>query len=145
MKSSPVLCAAALLLAACSANGPQFSGLTPPAAGMGKVYVYRPSAFVGKGGGYDVQADGKMLGYLRNNGHLVAELPAGEHEITAQTEVRRTVRLALQEGEIRCVKAGITVGVFAPHPKLAEVPLEQCKAEIAAIRESYKFPNSRSN
>lgn len=134
--------AAACLLAACSATGPQFSGMTPPAEGMGKVYVYRPSAFVGGGSSFTVSADSKIIGHIRNNGYFSAELPPGEHEVWAKTEVRRGVAFTLQEGETRCVKAGAGMGILAARPTFENVSLEQCRAEIGATRHSSRLTDN---
>lgn len=119
-----------LLLTACGATGTQFSGLTPPAEGKSKIYVYRTSSMKGSGIHYDVHANDQTIGHIRNGGYISQELEPGNYEIWAKTEVRRSVNVSLIANQIQCVKASVGFGAFIGRPKLEQVPLAQCNTEI---------------
>lgn len=125
------------MLAACGATGSAFSGLEAPAEGQSKLYVYRTKALKGGGLHFNVHANDTQIGRLRNGGYISAELPPGDYEVWAQTEVRRGVTVPLQADAIQCVKASVGFGAFIGRPKFQHVPLEQCKAEIAGTVQSF--------
>ncbi len=129
--------AASLVLAACGATGTAFSGLEAPAEGQSKLYVYRTKALKGGGVHFDVNANDTRIGHLRNGGYISTELPPGNYEVWAKTEVHRGVTVPLQANEIQCVKASVGFGAFVGRPKFQHVPLEQCKAEIAGTVRSF--------
>ena len=126
------------LLSACSATGTLFSSLTPPAEGMGKIYVYRPSALKGAAIHYDIKANDNYIGHIRNGGYFDAELQPGNYNLTAQTEVERGISVPLQAGEIQCVKTSVGLGLLAGRPKFSLVPIEQSRNEITSTVYSVK-------
>ena len=125
------------LLAACGATGTQFSGITPPSEGQGKIYVYRTASMKGAGIHYNVHANDNLIGHIRNGGYISAELPPGDYEIWAKTEAKRGVIIPLKADEIQCIKASVGFGALVGRPKFVSVPLEQCEVEFASTVQSF--------
>lgn len=136
IKNLATASATAVLLSACAASGSPFGSLTAPDNGQSRLYVYRTSSIKGSGIRFTVNAGNTPIGVIRNGGYLVADLPPGEHEISAKTEVRRSVTLPFKPNEIQCVKASVGFGAFVGRPKLEAVSLEQCRNEIAGTKAS---------
>jgi hypothetical protein len=111
-----LIAVAALLLVAGCATGPKFSEMQskigPIATGQGRVFVYRDSAF-GAAITPNVAINGKVVGVSRANGFFYADLPAGDHRLSAATEVERSLTFTLKAGETKYVKASISFGIVA--------------------------------
>jgi uncharacterized lipoprotein YajG len=113
---SRFLIVAAMLLMAGCATGPKFSEMQskigPLAAGQGRVYVYRDSAF-GAAITPNVTINGKVVGVSRANGFFYTDLPAGNYRLAAETEVERSITFTLAAGESKYVKASMSFGIVA--------------------------------
>lgn len=70
---------AGLLGACATATGPKFSGLEPPSADQGDVYLYRTSAFFGVAQSFDVHLDGSKVADLPNASYARLRLKPGVH------------------------------------------------------------------
>jgi hypothetical protein len=105
-----------IFLAAGCATGPKFSEMkskiAPLAAGQGRVFVYRDSAF-GAAITPNVTINGKVVGVSRANGFFYTDLPAGDYRLAAATEVERSITFSLAAGESKYVKASISFGIIA--------------------------------
>lgn len=106
----------AMFLVAGCATGPKFSEMqtkiAPLAAGQGRVFVYRDSAF-GAAITPNVTINGKVVGVSRASGFFYADLPAGDYRLAAATEVERSLTFSLRAGETKYVKASISFGIVA--------------------------------
>jgi hypothetical protein len=113
------------LLAAC-ASGPTYSEMqkttAPPAANLGRIYLYRSGSPFGAAVQPSVKIDGKVVGSAVPGGYFYVDLPAGSHKISADTEVKRDLSVTLQAGQTRYVVLHVSMGAFAGHisPELAE-------------------------
>jgi hypothetical protein len=108
-----VIAAASILAAGC-ATGPSFNEMKSkiPALGKdtGRVFIYRDSSF-GAAMQPQIAINGKTVGTSRANGFFFVDLPAGEHRVSAATEVERSLTLALAGGQTRYVRAYISFGL----------------------------------
>ena len=109
---------AALLLVGCASSGVKFSEmagtLPPPAAGQGRVYVYRTSA-VGAALRPQVTFDGRVVGKAIPKGFFYVDAAAGSHEIQTSTEVTRKLSLTLEPGQVRYVRLDVSMGFAVGH------------------------------
>lgn len=109
---------AALMMTGC-ASGPQYSTLhgTEPAlaSGNARVYVYRAGHFVGSAVQPDVKLNDQVVGSATPGGYFFFDRPAGNYEISATTEVRRSLSLTLEPAQERYVRLNIGMGFFVGH------------------------------
>jgi hypothetical protein len=109
-----LLVATMLLVAGC-ATGPKYSEMkskiAPPAAGQGRVFVYRDSS-LGAAITPKVTINGKVVGVSRGNGFFYVDLPPGEYRLAAETEVERSLSFSLAAGETKYVSASMSLGLF---------------------------------
>lgn len=118
----PLLCA--FILAGC-AGGPSYaeakSSIPNLAPEKARIVFYR-TAVLGAAIQPPVRVNGDKVGTAKPKGFFVKDLPAGNYEISTATEVKRTLSVALEPGQIRYVRLNITMGFFAGHvsPELVE-------------------------
>lgn len=117
-------------LSGCGAKGAKFSGFQKPVEGKGLIYLYRPESFNGGSVYYDVHAQGKVIGTLRNGGYFLAYLEPGETEIWAKTKAKNAVYIDIKPNTMYCVKGGVDVGLMMGRPTLVTVNQMTCKHEI---------------
>ena len=134
------LIGALLLFTGCGAKGPKFTSFEKPKPNEGLVYVYRPSSFVGSGVYYDIHVTNPMTpdfiaGELTNGAYLKIDVPTGESEIWGKTEAKSSVTLDVKDGDIKCVKGSVGMGLFVGRPNLEIVDFETCKSEIIGTNE----------
>ena len=79
---------------------------------------------------YDVHANEKLIGHIRNGGYFQKELAPGEYEIWGQTEVRRGIKVQLLPNAIQCLRTKVSMGVMVGRPQFATVDMDQCQKEI---------------
>ena len=120
------------ILAGC-ASGPGYdeytSQIRAPDAGWGRIYFYR-LAIVGAAVQPKVRIDGEPVGKATPKGFFYVDRPPGEYEISATTEVKRKLTLALEAGQQRYVRLEMKIGVFAGHVKPVLVDDDVGKAQI---------------
>lgn len=128
---SMVGCALLFVLAACATtSGPTYiqmqSNLTPLAADMGRIYVYRTSSF---GGAVQpsVMLDGAAIGKAVPQGYFFVDRPRGTYKITTETEVERSASFTLEPGQTRYVRLDPSFGFFIGH--ISPVLVDQAQAE----------------
>lgn len=74
-----------MLLSACAtAPGPEFTGVTPPIADKGDVYLYRTSAFYAVAQSFTVSVDDEVVGKLYDASYLALRLTPGTHTLTVK-------------------------------------------------------------
>jgi Protein of unknown function (DUF2846) len=109
------LAAFAVFLVAGCASGPKYTeikGKIPSLqSGQGRVFVYRDSTF-GAAVTPDVLINGKVVGVSRANGFFYTDLPAGNHKLSAGTEVERSLSFTLASGENKYVRSSMSFGVM---------------------------------
>ena len=79
-----ILLAIVLLLAGCTASGPQFKLEAKPDSTRALIYVYRPTTLIGIGNA-DVpfiHLDGRRLARIRIGGYLAIPISPGRHKLT---------------------------------------------------------------
>lgn len=119
----------------CSAKGAKFTAFQAPKEGNAMIYVYRPSAFLGKGVYYDAYANygsgDELIGTISNGAYANKEVPANkEVEIWAKTEAKNSTALKTENKQTYCIRAGLGMGFFVGHPKFEQVDFATCQKEI---------------
>lgn len=104
------------------------SSLSLPSLGQqvpsSKVVFVRPFRLYGWVAGYNLfTGEHRKVGRIRPKTTMVVDMPAGETEFYAQTEVRRSVDLNLQAGNIYFVQCSITPGILTVRPKMKVIGL----------------------
>ncbi len=121
-----------LILTGC-ASGPKFaefqSELAPVTENNGRIYVYRNSAF-GAAIQPAVRLNDEVVGKAKPKGFFVIDRPAGNYVISASTEAKRSLSLALANGEEKYVRLEIKIGLLAGHIKPVLVEPDIGKEEI---------------
>lgn len=131
------LIVALLLLSACSATGSKFSDMQLPDEGKARIYVYRPSAFIGGGMSFSVGVNQENIGRLKSGGYLTKQLSPGDYDVWAKTEAKRSVFLKLEAGDVKCIRGGIDAGFFVGRPSLELVSMDECRREIGFTNNSF--------
>jgi hypothetical protein len=125
----------AALMTGC-ASGPRYSAMhstePPLATGNARVYIYRTAA-LGAAVQPAVKVNGEEVGNAVPKGYFYIDRPAGNYEISATTEVKRTLSLTLDPAQERYVRLNISMGFFVGHvwPELidnevAEKEIQNC-------------------
>lgn len=129
-----LICTLLPLLAAC-ASGPTYKDLSakeaPPAANMARVYVYRTGSMFGAAVQPSVKLDGQKVGDAVPGGYFYVDVPAGDHRISADTEVKRETSFTVAAGETRYVRLEVSMGFMAGHISPTLVEPGQGKGELA--------------
>ncbi|MBL4774734.1 MAG: DUF2846 domain-containing protein [Mariprofundus sp.] len=123
-------------LTGCGAKGMQFAEFKKPQEGKGLIYIYRPESFIGGGIYYDVHAQGKVLGTLRNGGYFSAYVEPGEVEFWAKTEAKSSVYIEVKSNQMYCIRGGISMGLMIGRAELNVTNALTCKNEILATQYS---------
>lgn len=120
-----------VLISGCATLGPTFQKIDKTPEGMGLVYIYRPSSFIGAAVSYDVKVGETVITTLYNGGYYPYFAKPGELELWASTEAKSAVTLDVKAGEIYYVKGTVGVGFFVGRPHLIVVPKSVGETEIA--------------
>ncbi|RYF93531.1 MAG: hypothetical protein EON95_08620 [Caulobacteraceae bacterium] len=95
--------------------------ITAPAAGMGKIIVYRESVFVAGGYPLDVRYgpdfNGNNIGTLYSGQYLVMEVAPGTHVISARKDGADPIVIEIEPGDAYFVK-GVAMGLGASPPTI---------------------------
>jgi len=132
--TSSLVCLAAAILATGCASGPKFTEVSksfpPLGPEQGRIFVYRPGNFAGSAVQPSVHLNNEPVGSSQPGGFFYVDRPAGQYEVSTTTEVKRTLSLLLEKGQIRFVRLGIAMGFFVGHvyPELVEP--EKAEKEI---------------
>jgi hypothetical protein len=135
--ATAVVIVVSLLLSACATSGPKFSemaaAMTPARSDMGRVYFYR-TAVIGAAVQPDVRLNGEVIGTAVPNGFFYADRPAGNYQVTTETEVERKLTFTLDAGQVRYVRLNISMGLFVGRVYGELVDEAKGKEEIADLR-----------
>ncbi|HLB15493.1 MAG TPA: DUF2846 domain-containing protein [Burkholderiales bacterium] len=126
------------LLAGCATGGATRdeirTALGPPAAGHGRIYLYRTSPR-----GFAIQPEIRVndvpVGRSVPNGFFFVDRPAGVYIVATTTEVTRAVRIELAAGETRYVRTDISFGILAG--RVTPVLVSREEAEVQLVGLSY--------
>jgi hypothetical protein len=141
----------AMLIAGCSAKGPQFSGFSTPTNGKSNVYLYRDSSMLGGGVAPDIHelnvktSKDIVLGHINRNGYILTTVNPGEYKFWAKTEARNEVDIQTKPNKVYCIKHYITAGFFVGHPQFKLVDMKTCKEEIQDTHLMPKEEKQQSN
>ncbi|MDO5538274.1 MAG: DUF2846 domain-containing protein [Desulfovibrionaceae bacterium] len=92
-----------------------------PDAQSAVIYFVRESAFTGGGISYFVCEDTVRIGLLKSGTYFIYKTTPGKHTYHAETEARAAVTLDVEAGKTYYVEGGISIGMWAGQPRLAEV------------------------
>jgi hypothetical protein len=126
---------AALLLAGC-ASGTHWSEVastrSPPAKGQSRIVVYR-DGLLGMAVQPTVSVDGRKTGDCQPNGAFLVDVPPGRHEVSAETEVKRTIEVTTARDGTAYVECSIGIGFFVGRPQLAQVPASMGETAVKPL------------
>jgi Protein of unknown function (DUF2846) len=140
-RSIGVLLVGVLVIAGCATLGPAFQPVSNISEGMGLIYIYRESAFIGGGVSYDVKVGDTVVTTLHNGGYYPYLVKPGEVELWAKTEAKSAVTVDVKAGEVYYVKGEVGVGFWVGRPHLRVVPREKGEREI---KECKLIPEAKS-
>ncbi len=121
-----VLCVVAL--SGCASSGPKYSELKSKLPALspeqGRIFVYRKTTF-GAAVQPAVKLNEQEVGKAVPKGFFYVDRPPGNQQISASTEVKRTLSLTLDKGQTRFVRLNVSWGFFVGHvyPELVESKL----------------------
>ncbi len=130
-----LLLGAVVLVAGC-ASGPRYrdsgASLPPLPADMGRIYVYRTTAF-GAAVQPKVMLNGEEIGTSVPHGIFYVDRAPGDYEVATSTEVKRKLTFTLAKGEVKYVRLAMQMGFFVGHviPQLVEP--KEAEAEIGKL------------
>lgn len=114
-----------MVLASACATGMKYaevaSTIKPPRAEMGRIYLFRTSP-LGAAVKPKIFLDDKVIGKAVAKGFFYVDVPPGTHQLRTTTEVKRTLSMTLQAGEVRYVRLKVAMGFFIGHvaPELVD-------------------------
>lgn len=93
----------------------------PLAAEKGRIFLYRTTT-MGAVLQPDIKVNGDVIGESKAKGFIFRDFAPGNYEIMTSTEVDRKLTFALDAGQIRYVKLGVSMGFLVGHvyPELVD-------------------------
>ena len=132
---------AALLVSAC-ASGPTVSespeARKAAAPGKTRIIIYR-SSVIGAAVQPAIKVDGRKTGSCEPNGVFFVDVRPGKHEVSASTEVTKTITVDTRRSRTVYVECSIGIGVLVGRPHLAKVPSNTGKRKIAKLAFGGKY------
>ncbi len=133
MKIRHILLLIVVLLATGCASGPAYKDyadqIQSVSSDMGRVYFYR-STSMGAAVQPKIRMNDEVVGTAVPKGFFFADKPAGDYEISAKTEAKRSLKLKLEAGEEKYVRLEMKMGFMVGHVKPVLVDSEVGKKEI---------------
>ncbi|UOQ97404.1 hypothetical protein MUN81_19475 [Hymenobacter sp. 5317J-9] len=115
----------------------QLSAALPAGTPYAVVHFYRPGRMAGFAIGYDVRLNDSVVYRARNGSRLdLYRRPAGTVLLSAKTEARSEVSLAVEPGREYYVQCTIGMGALVGRPHLQQVSVTQGSKELAGISPS---------
>ena len=115
------------------ASGPKFSEyratVSPPVAGNGRIWVYRPSA-LGMAVQPDVKLDDRAVGNAVPHGFFHVDTQPGNHQVSVTTEWKHETPLTVATNMDSYVRLEMMMGLFVGHVIPKEVPEAQAVKEM---------------
>jgi hypothetical protein len=126
----------ALGAAGCATQGTPYkqaeTTLTPPAAGNGRIWMYRDSAL-----GFAIQPNvtlnGAVVGTAVPNAAFYLDRPKGSYEVAASTEVEKKASFTLEGGEVKYIRLTPTFGVLVGRIVPELVSADEAKKALADL------------
>lgn len=106
-----------------------------PAAGMGQIVFFRPSA-MGMAISCNVRENGKMVGTTNNGRYFVLTTTPGVHKFTTKSEATDEINVQVEADETLYVKCKIAAGFMAGRPNLSPSTREEFDSKSAKIKAS---------
>lgn len=129
--------AAAALLAGCAATGPKGAEVADQVArvpaGKARIVIYRDASFVGAAVQPQVMVDSEPAGVSKPGSFFYADVPPGQHEVSARTEVTSSVSLQVSEGQTRYVRTAITMGAFVGRVQFTLVEADEAQRVMPGL------------
>lgn len=134
-RATGVLPVVGLVLAGC-ASGPTLSETSvtrsAPKAGMTRIVVYR-TGILGAAIQPVVSVDGRETGKCTPNGVFFVDVPKGQHQISATTEVQRQTVIDTSNVSTAYVRCSIGIGLIVGQANFEVVPGNQGASEAADL------------
>lgn len=92
----------------------------PPPKGQSRIVVFR-DGLLGAAVQPTVTVNGRGTGTCQPNGAFFVNVPPGKHEVSATTEVTRTVQVETSRDTTAYVQCSIGIGFFIGRPELTPV------------------------
>ena len=103
--------------------------VSPPAAGMGRIWFYRPSAG-GMGVQPGVDLDGQTVGKAKPHGFFYADTTPGEHEVKCTTEWSNKTTVNVTAGQESYIKLRMMIGLLVGHVLPTEVTAAEAEKDL---------------
>lgn len=124
-----------LMLSGCATLGPVYNKVDKIPEGMGLVYIYRPSSFIGGGVSYDVKAgENTIITTLYNGGYYPYYAKPGETEFWAKTESKSSVTIDIKPLQTYYIKGTVGVGILVGRPHLMVVSQDVAEQELTECK-----------
>jgi hypothetical protein len=129
-----------LLLAACASVPTADQSLVAaaraftPAAGKGRIYVYRHGAVFGAATRQTVMVDGSVIGRLARGTFLMVEVDPGTHTVAAQGENEDALQVAVDAGRCTFIEVWPQMGVWTARAAMKQVGEEEGRRAVNAYR-----------
>jgi hypothetical protein len=141
MRCALSLLAAALVAIGCGnvASAPPELGVTAltftPSPGKARLYIYRPSRFVGSGARLKVAVDSQLVGKTASGTFLMVEVDPGSHRISGlSSESDRGVAIEALPDSSYFFKLWPKMGIISAQSGLEQVDPAEGRREIAKSR-----------
>jgi len=113
-----IIIALSLMLLGCATKGARFSEMQDSFSqlepGYGRIFCYRKTS-MGAAIQPKIFINDKEVGRTVPWGFFYVDRKPGNYEIKTSTEVKRTLSLTLEDGQIRYVRFNVAMGFFVGH------------------------------
>jgi hypothetical protein len=101
--------------------------------GEGRVYFYRSSSMFGAAVQPDIKMNGEAVGTSQPGGFFFIDRPAGTYQVSAATEVERSLSLSLAPKEVKYVRSSPAFGVLVGRVQFELVEPTQAEKELTDL------------
>lgn len=134
-----ILLLASLVLSACSAVGPKFSGLESIEPGKGAVYFYRPKTMANSATYPTVFLNGAEVADLLDGGFIFVELDPGEYQVEMNNNLllwpfkRIEFPLKISKGAVRYYRLQSSADMIANRVNFSEVSEQNALRQLPKL------------
>jgi hypothetical protein len=140
LRNAFLAAALAIVGASACASGPSYadyqSSIPAMQSAEGRLWFYRPEAFVGGAMQPDVKINAQAVAKSTGGGFFFADRPAGQYTVTTATEAERALTLTLAAGEQKYIRMEPQMGVLVGTIKLVLVEPAVGQKEIGGTKYS---------
>ena len=108
--------AAALFGVGCVASGQKYSEYSSQIADLdpesSRIFFYRKNNFFGSGVQPQIKLNGKVVGKSQPNGFFYVDAEPGDQQVSAKTEVEKTLIISLSKGQVEYVRSSPALGLL---------------------------------